>query len=71
MSFLTTRTKAVGFFRIPFPVIPGPHQLNLLHGWPALPNSASLSVIVDYVKQRLCSKEFIQARLRNGGVHCK
>ena len=60
MTFLTTRTKAVGFFRIPFPLLSGPHQLNLVYGWPALPNSACLSVIVNYVKQRLCSKEFIE-----------
>ena len=29
------------FFCIPFPAISGPHQLNLFHGWPALPNSGT------------------------------
>ena len=42
ISLLTTRIKALGFFRIPFLVIAGPHKLNLVHGWPALPNSVCL-----------------------------
>ena len=63
--FLLQGRKLSDFFRIPFPVICQSHISLVLSMAGLLYQILPLSVIVNYVKQRLCSKEFIEARIRN------